>query len=241
MTAERIDDWRGLVASALGDAGWGWSVGVQGAIAEFHRADEAVALAEGTAVTALGAIRIAAPEGAVAWRYHLNGGCGEHGGSRTEIALCLPEGEAAMPPRPVLTELGPDHEALRPEDRDAVLFDLGLDLAHITACVRTADPETLAALREGAGRSLIAEKNPLLRRMVDFSPHRVFFSRAGRIEVYQPIPAPGGTSPTGPHTHLLTGNLRRGRENQAPTPWPQGFAACLMLHPPQARAEPHGI
>jgi hypothetical protein len=230
MTAERIDDWRGLVASALGNAGWGWSIGVQGAIAEFHRADEAVALGEGTAVTALGAIRISAPDGAVAWRYRLNGGCGEHGGSRTEIALCLPEDEAAMPPRTVLTEMGPDHDALRPEDRTAVLFDLGLDLPHVAACVRTADPRTIAALREGAGRSLIAEKNPLLRRMVDFSPHRVFFSRVGRIEVYQPIPAPGGKSPTGPHTHLLTGNLRRGRGES--TPWPGGFLACLNLHPP---------
>lgn len=230
MTIERIDDWRGLVASALNDAGWGWSLGVPGAIAEFHRADEAATVVEGTAVTALGAIRISAPETAVAWRYHLDGGCGEHGGARTEIALCLPEGDAALASHAVLTELGPDRNALRQQDRDAVLFDLGLDLAHVAACVRTSDPETLAALREGAGRSLIADKNPLLRRIAALSPHRVFVSQAGRIEVYQPIPAPGGTSPLGPHTHLLTGNLRRGRE--ASTPWPAGFAACLTLHPP---------
>ncbi len=225
MTAERIEDWRDLVASALADAGWGWSVGVQGAVAEFHRADEAVALGEGTAVTALGAIRIDAPDGAAAWRYRLDG-------SRTEIALCLPDGEAALPRRAVLTELGPDRDALREEDRCAVLFDLGLDLPHVTACVRTTDTETLAALRDGAGRSLIADKNPLLRQLAGLSPHRVFISRIGRIEVYQPIPAPGGTSPTGPHTHLLTGNLRRGREAPAPTPWPAGFSACVMLHPP---------
>lgn len=219
MTVERIDDWRGLVDAALGDARWGWSLGVEGAIAEFHRAGEAVTLGQGTAVTALGAIRVEAPDGIAAWR----GGGGE-------VALCLPDDAAALARRAVLTELGPDREALRPEDRAAVLFDLGLDLPHVDACVRTADPETLAALRGGAGRSLIAGKNPLLPRLAGLSPHRVFCSRAGRIEVYQPIPAPGGTSPLGPHTHLLTGNLRRGRG--ASTPWPAGFLACLTLHPP---------
>lgn len=225
MTAEPIDDWQGLVAAALADPAWGWSLGVPGAIAEFHRADEAVLLGQGVAITALGAIRIDPPAGAVAFRYRPDGG------SRAEIALCLPDAVAARPARAVLTELGPDHDALRPEDRDAVLFDLGLDLPHVTACVRSADPETLAALRGGAGQSLIADKNPLLRQLAALSPHRVFISAVGRIEVYQGIPAPGGTSPLGPHTHLLTGNLRRGRE--APTPWPAGFAGCLTLHPPQ--------
>lgn len=233
MTAERIDDWQALVTAALADPAWGWSLGVPGAIAEFHRAGEAVMLGQGVAVTALGAIRIDPPAGAVAFRYHLDGGRGEHGGSRTEVALCLPDAVAARPPRAVLTELGPGHDALRPEDRDAVLFDLGLDLAHVTACVRSADPETLAALRGGAGQSLIADKNPLLRQLAALSPHRVFISAAGRVEVYQGIPAPGGTSPLGPHTHLLTGNLRRGREAPAPTPWPAGFAGCLTLHPPR--------
>lgn len=230
MTAERIDDWRGLATAALANAAWGWSLGVEGAVAEFHRGPEDAAIGAGTAVTALGAICVAAPEGAVAWRRRLEGGCGAHGGGRTEIALCLPAAEAALPSRAALTELGPDHAALRPSDRDAVLFDLGLDLGHVMACVRTADAATLAALRDGAGRSLIAGKNPLLRRLTVLSPHRVFLSRAGRIEVYQPIPAPGDTSPTGPHTHLLTGNLRRGRDT--PTPWPAGYSACLTLHPP---------
>lgn len=230
MTIERIDGWRGLVAAALGDAAWGWSLGVQGAVAEFHRADEAVTRGDGTVVTALGAIRVRAPVTSEAWRYRLDGGCGAHGGTRTEIALCLPDDAAAMPSCAALTELGPDRDALRPDDRGAVLFDLGLDLPHISACVRSSDAETLAALRDGAGRSLVAEKNPLLRQLATLSPHRVFISRVGRIEVYQPIPPPGGTSPAGPHTHLLTGNLRRGRA--VSTPWPAGFSACLVLHPP---------
>lgn len=229
MTVERIEDLHGLAGAALADAGWGWSIGVQGAVAEFSRDDDAVVLDDGMAMTALGAIRITLPAPAVAWRYRIDGGCGE-GGSRSEIALCLPESQARLASRAVLTELGPDREAMRPEDREAVLFDLGLDLSHITACVRTADPETLAVLRDGAGRSLIADKNPLLRQLADLSPHRVFISQAGRIEVYQPIPAPGGVSPKGPHTHLLTGSLRRGRV--IATPWPSGFSSCLTLHPP---------
>ena len=35
------------------------------------------------------------------------------------------------------------------------------------------------------------------------SPHRVFVSRVGRIEVFQAIPSANGKSPEGPHTHVL--------------------------------------
>ncbi len=232
MTATRIDDWTDLAAAALRDRAWGWSLGVIGAIAEFHRQDELVDLDRAlTAVTAFGAIGIAPHPEAVAYRYVVGGGC-EGGRERVEIALCLPAVAARRPGRAVLTELGPDKHALRPADREAILFDLGLDLPHVCACVRTADPAAIALLRSGVGQSLVAEKSPLLREVARSSPHRVFVSELARVEVYQPIPGPGERSPIGPHTHLMTGMLRRGRETPAPTPLPAGLSACLTLHPP---------
>ena len=58
--------------------------------------------------------------------------------------------------RTVVTECGPDHEALRPHDRAAVLFDLGLGTEQVDVCVRSAAPEVLAQLRVGCGHALFA-------------------------------------------------------------------------------------
>ncbi len=44
---------------------------------------------------------------------------------------------------------------------------------------------------------------PAMAMILAANPHRVFLSRLGRIEVYQPIPPPSGKSPQGPHTHVL--------------------------------------
>ena len=53
------------------------------------------------------------------------------------VAFCLPEAESAMSRRAALTELGPDNEALRAQDRGAVLFDLGLGVLQVDCCIRT--------------------------------------------------------------------------------------------------------
>lgn len=136
-----------------------------------------------------------------------------------------------MSGRGVVTELGPDTQAARAEDREGILFDLGLDLLAVDACVRTRDPEAIACLRSGVGRPLFDHANPIGRQLVAMSPHRVFLARIGRIEVYAPIPGPGGTSPEGPHTHVLPKLLRSGRTHAATTPIPAGFVPCAGLHP----------
>lgn len=147
------------------------------------------------------------------------------------VALCLPEDACAMSGRGVVAELGPDREAARERDRDAILFDLGLDLLAVDACVRTSDPEAIACLRSGVGRPLFDHANPLGRQLVAMSPHRVFLARVGRVEVYAPIPGPGGTSPEGPHTHVLPKLLRSGRTHAATTPIPAGWVPCAGIHP----------
>ena len=220
-----------LLREALSDPGTAWSLGSFGAIAEFMRdPDEAVsalpddrmgmATERGAiALTTCPDLRPVAYETAVA------------SGWNHAVALCLPEDACAMSRRGVVTELGPDRDAAREQDREAILFDLGLDLLAVDACVRTSDPGAIACLRSGVGQPLFDPANPIGRQLVAMSPHRVFLARIGRIEVYAPIPGPGGTSPEGPHTHVLPKLLRSGRTHAATTPIPAGWVPCAGLHP----------
>jgi uncharacterized protein DUF6925 len=221
-----------LLAAHMADAETQWSLGTFGAIAEFSRdADEpATSLhtdASMSAVTARGGIRIAplpnmrpvASETTTreSWSHR--------------VALCLPTDQCAMSRRAVLTELGPDAEALREQDRAAILFDLGIGALQVDACVRVSDAGTAAALRAHAGRSLFEPGNPAMAVILASSPHRVFVSRLGRIEVHQPIPSPNGQSPEGPHTHVLPKLLRHGRSHAATEPIPTGWVPCAHLYP----------
>lgn len=67
--------------------------------------------------------------------------------------------------------------------------------------------------------------------ITEASPHRVFVSRVGRVEVYQPIPPVHGRSPTGPHTHLLLDLLRHRRTHAATEAIPAGFVPCAHIYP----------
>jgi len=133
--------------------------------------------------------------------------------------------------RTVLTELGPDVGALRPQDAAAILFDMGLGTLQADICIRTADPTLIAVLQAQAGRSLFEPGNPAMGALVAAGPHRVFLARFGRCEVYQPIPPADGRSPEGPHTHVLPQLLRSGRTHAATEPVPEGFVPCAHLVP----------
>ena len=236
MAAQPVGSHPGAVAAllraSLSDPGTAWSLGSFGAIAEFLRdPDEPVtALSDGRLglATARGAIALDAVPELRPLAYET----GFSSGWNHAVALCLPEAGCAMGRRPVVTELGPDAAAARAEDRDAVLFDLGLGLAAVDACVRTRDPAALACLRAGVGRPLFDHDNPIGPQLVAMSPHRVFTTRFGRIEVFSAIPAPGGTSPEGPHTHVLPQLLKAGRTHAATTPIPPGLVPCGAIHPP---------
>src|SRR5205807_8223415 len=104
------------------------------------------------------------------------------------IALCLPQRQCAMNQRTALTELGPDREALREQDREATLFDLGLGALQVDVCVRVADADVTAELRSHAGRALFDPSNPAISVILAANPHRIFMSQLGRIEVYQQKP-----------------------------------------------------
>ena len=220
-----------LLREALADPSTAWSLGSFGAIAEFMRdpdepvlalPDERLGLA-----TARGAIALTPRSDLrpVAYETAISSGWNH------AVALCLPEEACAMNGKTVVTELGPDRDSARVEDRDGILFDLGLGLRAVDACVRARDPEAVARLRAGVGLPLFDPANPIGPHLVAMSPHRVFLARIGRVEVYAPIPGPGGTSPEGPHTHVLPKLLRSGRTHAATTPIPAGWVPCAGLHP----------
>ncbi|WP_455960488.1 DUF6925 family protein [Methylorubrum aminovorans] len=225
-------DLEALLRNALADASVAWSLGSFGAFAEFMReADEPVRALPDARIglaTARGAIALTPSADLRPVAYET----GFSDGYNHAVALCLPLSACAMSRRSVVTELGPDREAAREEDREAILFDLGLGLLAVDACVRTGDPEVIACLRAGIGRPIFAPGNPIGPCLVARSPHRILCARIGRIEVTAPIPGPGERRHEGPHTHILPELLRAGRTHAATTPIPEGFVPCGGLHPP---------
>jgi hypothetical protein len=234
-----------LITEQLADPDAQWSLGTFGAIAEFSRgADETVDIQKGeisaSVVTPRGGIRLLAHPDLrpIAFETVTTEAWSQR------IAFCLPQAAAAMSGRNVLTEIGPDKEALRAEDRGAILFDLGLGALQVDCCIRTADRELAQGLRSHAGRSLFEPGNVAMGSILDASPHRVFITRAGRAEVYQPIPYPGDKAPEGPHTHVLPKLLAHKRTHPATEPIPRGFVSCAHLYPAhplrdaQGRAHP---
>jgi len=216
----------------LSDAKSHWSIGTFGAIAEFSRVGKedisiskrrdticAVTARGGISLNVMGGYRPFASE-SIAWQ-----------GWSHRLALCVNEAEAAMNGRSVLTELMADEDALRPEDRGDVLFDLGLAAPHVDFCIRVKDTRLGNYLRQHTGRPLYEAGNPALPAILEASPHRVFISRVGRIEVYQRIPKHGEKSPEGPHTHVLPRLLKQGRTHSATEPVPDGSMPCAHVYP----------
>ena len=121
-----------------------------------------------------------------------------------------------------------------------MLFDLGLGVLQVDCCVRTSNAELIDGLRAHAGRSLFEAGNPAMGLILRHSPHRVFMTRAGRAEVYQGIPAPGGTAPEGPHTHVLPKLLAHGRTHAATEPIPKGWVSCAHLYPAHPLRDGYG-
>jgi hypothetical protein len=221
-----------LLHRQIADADTEWSLGTFGGIAEFSRdRDEPVSLTQSdtgaTAVTARGGITIDLSNNCRPFAFE----CITKASWSQRVALCLPVDGCAMNRRTVLTELHADHAALRPEHRESTLFDLGLSAPQADLCVRIDDHDTAAQLRRHCGRSVFDPANPAMGLLLATNPHRVFISRIGRIEVYQPIPPASGKSPDGPHTHVLPKLLKSGRTHAATEPIPEGWIPCAHLYP----------
>ena len=216
----------------LRDARASFSVGSYGAVAEFHRrSDEPLAFEDAESlcvITTRGGIRISNHAQMFALAYETLSRRRERW--QQGVVFCLPEAMATRSRRRVLSEIGPDFDALRARERGHVLFDLGLNARNVDFCVRTADPALLAALRKSLGTSVLDPANSVLATLIEADPHRVVLSSAARAEVYQPIGRE--VTPEGPHTHVLPKLLRTGRTHSANVPVPKGLRPVLSLHPP---------
>ena len=227
-----------LLACHLADPTSSWSVGELGVLAEFHHHGPAVQPDAFTVLTGGGAIRVNVRQDAVPLAYETpsaNPRRWNHG-----LVFCLPVDAACMAGRTCITELGPDTESILQGAQGDVLFDLGLGLRTADFLVRTGDAALLSVLRTACGRRWIDEPG-LNQAIIAASPARVIVSRLARVEITNPIPAPGGVSPDGPHTHLLPAIMRRKRVHDANIPVPPGHLPCLTLYPahPARDAEGH--
>ncbi len=225
-------DVRQLIASQIQLTQTQWSVGTFGGVAEFSCdvGEEVTVASNDTGVSAF------TTRGGVGITFHddIRPFASESAtrlGWSHRVSLCLPQASAQMNRRKVLTELGPDTSALRSQDRDAVLFDLGLDVLQADLCIRVADPAVVGELRACVGRALDEPGNPAGSIVFAANPHRVFISRIGRAEVYQPIPPADGKSPEGPHTHLFPKVLKSKRSHSANEMVPDGFVPCAHFYP----------
>lgn len=232
-----MTDLEHLLRTHLVDSRTGWSMGSFGAIAEFHQDQGEFAVVDDTynltRATRRGGIKLrrSAITETKAVAYETLSPK-RHRWSQA-VALCLPVQAATRSVRTVLTELGPDDDAIRGVDRTGILFDLGLGLPQCDFCIRTSEPKLLAALRAGEGMSVFDHGNPAMPAVLAGHPNRVALTNIGRVEVYQKIGGPDtdGRSPPGPHTHLLPKLLRSGRTHSANTPIPEGFLPLGSMHP----------
>ena len=223
MASSSPDAVTDLLREALADPGTAWSLGSFGAIAEFMRdpdegisalTDDRLGMATERGAIALSAcpdLRPVAYETAVA------------SGWNQAVALCLPAEAVRGPARPGLTELAPDRAALRPEAAGRILFDLGLGLPQVAACLRSDVPEVLARLRRMQGPAALDDA-----RLAELRAGRlglVFTGPLGRVEVETFGEAPG------PRAYAAAGVLRLGRSHAATAPIPRGLVPCAHLHP----------
>jgi hypothetical protein len=222
-----------FLAGAIEDHRNAWSIGTFGAIGEFGwDSDEPCERDGGTntlrIVSSRGGLQLAPCESLQVVAYDTLSGDGETWGNAVAFSLPMPPLSREL----CVRRLGPDTNALRAGERDQILFDLGVGMGHVRMCIRTREPQLIAALDAIEGHPLLCPQGGTAGELIrKLSPTRVMLSPAGRIEVYSPIPLPDGKSPDGPHTHLLPKLIANGRTHSANAPIPIGLQPVLMLHP----------
>lgn len=219
---------RRVLHRALADPAATWSLGGFGAGATFRRdPDEPVEEPAGGRpglVTPRGALVLAEAETLVPVAYEtaLGGDSWSHA-----LALCRPLGLLPPCPAPRVSEIGPDAEAARSEDRDGVLFCLGLPLRQARFLARVRG-KVVRAMRAACGRPADAA---LWSALPGLGAVLVAAQGRARIEVVLPDAHPG------PRAHWFDKLLRQGRLHAATAPIPPGLAPVIHLHPPHPLTE----
>lgn len=226
-----VDDLRSFVVSTLKPDTGTWVAGIRGAVAEFCIDDgENVALDYNEhGVTA------ATPRGAISFRLsdqtHVLSLGASNAPAESGMILLAVSREDAIAAARGLTLIGEDSEAIAPESGDEILFDFGLGSAAASFCIRTADHNLIAGLNAWRGKAYSAFLASIGEDILRASPTRVVRNAIGRIEVFVPIPPPGGRSPPGPHTHFLPEQLARGGDLQPDVQIPAAYVPCFIHYP----------
>jgi hypothetical protein len=225
-------DIRRFVQASLSGAAGTWVIGVVGAVAEFAAPPGAAVKVteDGTdliATTEGGALRLRLDDHLRALSFDPP----DTPPDRQRLVLAVLREAGRLPAAPVVVDLGPDAAAITPQDRDRRLYDLGLNRKEGRFCVRVAPGPAARALAAAAGRPLAETLPQLAPVLLAESPPRVVESALGRIEVTTPIPPPGGTSPAGPHTHLLPDHLASSRAMPAGMDLPRAYLPGAIFYP----------
>ncbi len=203
-----------------------WVTGAPGAVAEFPCTEgrEVAVERSGAAVVARAgdaAFRLDVQDKLRAFAF----------GNDGPIVLGLPKARGALPATATFTPLGPDRAAIEPQHRGDQLFDMGIGRKASRFCIRSGDPALSATLTALAGRPWADVMYEAGMAIFAANPHRVVESMLGRVEVYSPIPLPGGTSPAGAHTHFLPEFLKSGEESPASVTLPDYALPIATFYP----------
>lgn len=188
-----VNDVRSFIVDTLRFGGGTWVSGIHGAVAEFCVGEgEPIDLDIGEAVanarTSRGAISFRLSEHIRALAF---GSSPDPTG--VDIVVLAVSRERASPLFG-LTCLGPDTEAIGREHRGEALYDFGLGKMAAGFGVRTARPDLVSSLSGCVGLKWPDLRASIGSAILRVSPTRVVRSSLGRIEVFTPIPLPGGPS-----------------------------------------------
>lgn len=224
-----------VIKKMLRETSTHWAVGTFGALAEFShdpsdRPEFEFSVTLLSVKTARGAIAIKSHPAMRLFPYEGLSSL-EHGWTQG-VLICLPDEEATLDNRTGLFEIGIDQDACWDSAARGVLFDLGLGVSHLNACIRTENENLSEQLQTLNGANLFDPDLNLLTTITDANPTRVFISKVARIEVYQAIPDAQGTTPSGPHTHLSEKLLSHRQSQAATIPVPAGWVPVCAFYPP---------
>lgn len=224
-----LQDVTALIRAALADPAFTWSLGGFGALATFARdPSEPVSWCDD------GRLGLSTERGAIAFdpaglrpvAYETAfGAAWSHA-----VALCLPD-SAFETATILVTERGRDADAIRRQDRDAVLFDGGLGQRQAVIGLRSADPDVVAAWRGACGMT----GRPDSLRHPWAPSHRVVTAGANRIEIFG-----DGGGPGGPRLFFETRLLHSPRTHAATAPIPTSLVPVAHFHPPHPVEGPEG-
>jgi predicted Fe-S protein YdhL (DUF1289 family) len=223
------EDIRRFVRRTLTPGAGTWVAGVHGALAEFTVGDgeQANIVEQGeylTATTPRGAVRFRIADEVRALGF----------GDADIVVLAVPLIHAPVGSPGGLAALGPDTAAIRDNDRSKPLFDFGLGFGFARFVIRVDDPALADDLGARVGQPWPTVLAASGRQILDASPARVVLHAIGRVEVYTPIPLPGGRTQPGPHTHFLPEFLAARRGMPPGLELPETHAPCAIYYPATA-------